>query len=85
MRHLLFTAILFVTTSAFGKDNVLKFNSALIDQIHTDVQKDDLNDNFKKRPAMRGPASVEEVTDSKEQETQKFEKSNIKQFGPNKW
>lgn len=81
--RLFFVISLLLSMSAFAKDTVLKFNDALIDQIHKDVN-DEVNDGFQKKSVLRGPASVQPDTQSA-QEDQKFEKMNIKQIGPNKW
>lgn len=61
------------------------FNKILINGVQKDL--DTQNDQrFKTKEARRGPASVEaDVEGSQIEETQKVEKSNFRQIGPNKW
>lgn len=76
--------ICFSTNVAFGPvqaKDVKDLNKVLLQDMKKDIQKDD--ERFKK-PHTRGPASVNEVTDSKITEPQKIDK-NVRQIGPNAW
>lgn len=71
---------LFTSFSAFSRP-VDDFNKALLQDVKTDVQKNE--DRFKQE-RNRGPASVQENPERKIEEPQKIDK-NIRQIGPNRW
>lgn len=70
----------FICFSVEARD-VKDLNKALLQDMKKEIQKDD--DKFRK-PQTRGPASVQEATDSKITEPQKIDK-NVRQIGPNAW
>lgn len=76
--------IILSTFIAFGPvhaKDVKDLNKVLLQDMKKDIQKDD--ERFKK-PQTRGPASVNDVTESKITEPQKIDK-NVRQIGPNAW
>ncbi len=75
---------LLVSTVSFASE-MQDFNKLLIKDVQKDI--DNQNDQrFKTKEVKRGPASVgADVEGSQIEETQKLEKSNFRQIGPNKW
>jgi len=62
-------------------DEVYKFNKTLMEEMKSDLKKDNVEDLKVKGRALRAPASVEEV--SPEVPEKKTDK--LKQLGPSKW
>lgn len=79
MKYILI-AIVLASSAAWARKDV-DFNKVLLNDVQKDIKKDD---EFYKKRASRGPASVEVESDRNIQETPKIDK-NIRQIGPNKW
>ena len=70
-----------ITTTAFAKEDVKQFNKVLMEDVQKDVKAE--NDFALKKSPMRGPASVEAVEATVE-ENSKLEKKE-RQLGTSKW
>jgi hypothetical protein len=77
---LVFCLSLLITLNSYAKD-VKDLNKALLQDLTTDIQKDD--EKFRRNP-VRGPASVQDYKIPKIEEPQKIDK-NVRQIGPNEW
>ncbi len=75
--------VIFISTLALA-DEIKDFNKVLLQGVRKDI-KNENNDSFK-RPAARGPASVQEADiEPHIEEDKKIDKMNIKQLGSSKW
>lgn len=80
MKLLIF--LLMTSSFAWSKPTHINFNEALLQDVQTDIRKDE--DKFKAEPN-RGPASVEQVeVDPIIKEELKIDKHN-RQIGPKNW
>jgi hypothetical protein len=69
-----------ISSVAWSK-SIQEFNKAIYQDTSEEFKKDE--DKFK-RPAARGPASVEPAPETKIEEESKIDK-NIRQIGPKTW
>ncbi len=83
MKTIVAFGLLTLSLTAFAKDEVLKFNDALIEQIHSDI-KDEANDSLRTTPVTRAPASVESEPRQPQEAESKIDK-NVRQTGSKSW
>ena len=80
MKFAMITILCVMSATTWAKREV-DFNKALLNDVEKEIKKDD---EYFKKPASRGPASVEVEAERNIQETPKIDK-NVRQIGPNKW
>lgn len=84
MKTIIVLSLVLFSSLAFAKE-MKDFNKVLIHDVQKDLETQN-DQRFKAKEARRGPASVEADSEGSQiEETQKVEKSNFRQIGPNKW
>ena len=83
MKILILVGAVVLSAAGYAKD-INDFNKILIQDVQHDIHTDN-DQRLKKQAApMRGPASVDEVVKDSREDV-KFEKSNVRQIGIEKW